>query len=144
MKNLINKAVKTNRLSHSEIVDILQNETCNDYLFKAADYVRKIRVGDAVHLRGLIEFSNICGQNCKYCGIRRDNSLVERYAMTPEDIFKTAKRAASLGFKTVVLQSGETQTYSIETLCEIVKKIKALDIAVTLSIGEKMRTNIVR
>ena len=59
MKNLINKAVKTNRLSHSEIVDILQDETCNDYLFKAADYVRKIRVGDAVHLRGLIEFSNI-------------------------------------------------------------------------------------
>ena len=57
--------------------------------------------------------------------------------MTPEDIFETAKRAASLGFKTVVLQSGETQTYSIETLCEIVKKIKTLDIAVTLSIGEK-------
>lgn len=137
MKNLINKAVKTNRLSHSEIVEILQDETCNDYLFKAADSVRKIRVGDAVHLRGLIEFSNICGQNCKYCGIRRDNSFVERYAMTPEDIFETAKRAASLDFKTVVLQSGETQTYSIETLCEIVKKIKTLDIAVTLSIGEK-------
>lgn len=137
MEKLINKAVKTNRLSHSEIVEILKNETCNDYLFKAADYVRKNRVGDAVHLRGLIEFTNICGQNCMYCGIRRDNSLVERYAMTPEDIFETAKRAAMLGFKTVVLQSGETQTYSIETLCDIIRKIKSLDIAVTLSIGEK-------
>ena len=112
-------------------------ETCNDYLFKAADYVRKNRVGDAVHLRALIEFTNICGQNCMYCGIRRDNSLVERYAMTPEDIFETTKRAATLGFKTVVLQSGETQTYSIETLCDIIRKIKSLDIAVTLSIGEK-------
>lgn len=137
MEKLINKSVKTSRLSHSEIVEILKNETCNDYLFKAADYVRKNRVGDAVHLRGLIEFTNICGQNCMYCGIRRDNSLVERYAMTPEDIFETAKRAAMLGFKTVVLQSGETQTYSIETLCDIIRKIKSLDIAVTLSIGEK-------
>lgn len=137
MEKLINKAVKTSRLSHSEIVEILKNETCNDYLFKAADYVRKNRVGDAVHLRALIEFTNICGQNCLYCGIRRENSLVERYAMTPEDIFETAKRAASLGFKTVVLQSGETQTYSIETLCDIIRKIKSLDIAVTLSIGEK-------
>ncbi len=137
MEKLINKAVKTSRLSHSEIVEILKNETCNDYLFKAADYVRKNRVGDAVHLRALIEFTNICGQNCMYCGIRRDNSLVERYAMTPEDIFETAKRAATLGFKTVVLQSGETQTYSIETLCDIIRKIKSLDIAVTLSIGEK-------
>ncbi len=137
MKNLINKAVKTNRLSHSEIVEILKDETCNEYLFKAADYVRKCRVGDAVHLRGLIEFTNVCGQNCLYCGIRRDNSLVERYIMTPEEIFETAKRAAGLGYKTVVLQSGETQTYSIDTLCEIIKKIKTLDIAVTLSIGEK-------
>lgn len=137
MEKLINKAVKTSRLSHSEIVEILKNETCNDYLFKAADYVRKNRVGDAVHLRALIEFTNICGQNCMYCGIRRDNSLVERYAMTPEDIFETTKRAATLGFKTVVLQSGETQTYSIETLCDIIRKIKSLDIAVTLSIGEK-------
>lgn len=137
MEKLINKAVKTGRLSHSEIVEILKDETCNEYLFKAADYVRKNRVGDAVHLRGLIEFTNICGQNCMYCGIRRDNSFVERYAMTPDDIFETAKRAATLGFKTVVLQSGETQTYSIETLCSIIRKIKTLDIAVTLSIGEK-------
>ena len=137
MKNIIKQAVKTNRLSYSELVQILKDESCNDYLFKAADYVRKCRVGDEVHLRGLIEFTNICAKNCMYCGIRRDNSFVERYAMTPEEIFETAKRAHSLGYKTVVLQSGETQTYSIETLCEIIRKIKTLDIAVTLSIGEK-------
>lgn len=137
MKNIINKAVKTNRLSLSEIVEILQNEDFNEYLFKAANHIRKIKVGDEVHLRGLIEFTNICGGNCKYCGIRRDNPLVERYAMTPDEIFETAKQAVKLGYRTVVLQSGETQTYSIDTLCEIIRKIKTLNVAVTLSIGEK-------
>lgn len=137
MKNIINKAVKTNRLSLSEIVEILQNDDCNEYLFKAANHVRKIKVGAEVHLRGLIEFTNICGRNCKYCGIRRDNPCAERYAMTPDEIFETAKKAVTLGYRTVVLQSGETQTYSIDTLCEIIRKIKALNVAVTLSIGEK-------
>ncbi len=137
MKNLINIALKTNRLSHSEIVQILKDETCNDYLFKAADYLRCIKVGNDVHLRGLIEFSNICSQNCLYCGIRRDNSSVERYAMSVDEIYNTAKQAVRLGYKTLVLQSGESQYYSIDTICNLIKKIKTLDVAVTLSLGEK-------
>lgn len=137
MKNLINNAVKTNRLSHSEIVEILKDETCNDYLFKAADYVRRLKVGNSVHLRGLIEISNICSQNCLYCGIRRDNSAVDRYAMTVDEIYNTAKQAVRLGYKTLVLQSGESQYYSIDTICNLIKKIKTLDVAVTLSLGEK-------
>lgn len=137
MKNIINRAIKTNRLSRDEIVEILRNDDFNDYLFQAANYVRKLKVGNEVHLRGLIEFTNICGQNCLYCGIRRDNPLVERYSMTANEIFETAKQAAVLGYKTIVLQSGETRTYSTDALCEIIRKIKTLNVAITLSLGEK-------
>lgn len=106
-------------------------------LFQLADKKRKESVGDGVHLRGLIEFSNICKNNCFYCGIRAENPFVERYKLTKEEIIKTAKLGSEIGYKTIVLQSGEGNFINEKELCEIIEEIKKLDLALTLSIGEK-------
>ena len=124
-------------LLKSEIINLLQNEKEQDILFEKADFVRKQSVGNKIYLRGLIEFSNICRNNCLYCGIRAGNKKVIRYHLSEEQIVSTAHRAFDLGFKTVVLQSGEDMSYSCESLCRIIEKIKQKDIIVTLSIGER-------
>ncbi|EKE03084.1 MAG: hypothetical protein ACD_20C00262G0004 [uncultured bacterium] len=137
MLEIINKAEKTHSLSKVEIVALLSNSEFDSELFMAADRVRKKYVGDDVHLRGLIEFSNICKQNCLYCGLRRDNKNLERYRLEPEEIIDFARKAVSYGYKTVVLQSGEDPYYTVDMMKYIIKEIKSLDIAITLSIGEK-------
>ena len=136
---LIKKAEETHTLSKNEIVELLKDDQYNDELFKAADRVRKKYVGDEVHLRGLIEFSNICKQNCLYCGLRRDNKNIKRYRLKPEQIINFAKNARNLGYRTVVLQSGEDDFFNVERMTKIIKSIKQLDVAITLSIGEKTR-----
>lgn len=120
-----------------EIIEILKDDIQNEQLFELADIVRKNHVGDDVHLRGLIEFSNICKCTCFYCGLRAENKNIERYRISPDDIIKYAKNAAKLGFKTVVLQSGEDGFYTREIMCKIISEIKKLNIALTLSMGEK-------
>ncbi|MHB9026243.1 MAG: [FeFe] hydrogenase H-cluster radical SAM maturase HydE [Armatimonadota bacterium] len=106
-------------------------------LYQAADTVRDAHLGTDVHLRGLIEFSNICRKDCDYCGLRRENRDVQRYRMTPAEIVETAHRAVELGYRTVVLQSGEDGWYGRERLAKVVRAIKAsTDLAVTLSVGE--------
>ncbi len=137
MIELIEKAKKTHNLTKSELTDILKDNSVNEELFKASDDVRKKYVGDEVHLRGLIEFSNICKCSCKYCGLRKDNTKLERYRLTPEEIINFAKKASEYGYKTVVLQSGEDAYFSKEDLTKILKEIKKYDLAITLSIGEK-------
>lgn len=126
-----------NNLTKQDIIDFLENDGKNDYLFKLADKIRHDNVGDEVHLRGLIEFSNICKRRCKYCGLRCENKNLERYRITPEDIVQTAQNAVLSGYKTIVLQSGEDDYFSTDVMCDIIKKIKKLDTALTLSIGEK-------
>jgi biotin synthase len=109
-------------------------------LYKAADKVRADRVGNGVHLRGLIEFSNYCRMNCEYCGLRRDNRSIERYRLTQDEIIATAKKAEDLGYKTVVLQSGEDLYFTAAKMAEIIKIIKSeTDLALTLSAGERDR-----
>lgn len=120
-----------------EIIDILKNNDKNEWLFSLADKVRRENVGDEVHLRGLIEFSNICHCFCKYCGLRCENKELDRYRILPDDIVKYAKKAVEMGYKTIVLQSGEDVFYSKEILCDIIKRIKEFDVALTLSIGER-------
>jgi len=105
-------------------------------LFADADRMRQQRVGNAVHLRGLIEFSNYCGQDCRYCGLRRSNRRVLRYRMAYGQIFDACKRAGDQGLRTIVLQSGEDRHYRIRDLCALIEDIKKFDVAVTLSIGE--------
>ena len=124
MRNLIDKAAKTHNLDYEELISLIKDDSDNDYLFKKADEVRKKYVGDDVHLRGLIEFSNICGRTCRYCGLNRENKKIERYGMKPEEIYQTAKKAVQLGYKTVVLQSGDSEVYSTEQICSIIRKIK--------------------
>lgn len=124
-------------MNKQEIIDILNDNSKNDWLFKEADKVRHENVGDEIHLRGLIEFSNICKRQCKYCGLRSPNTKIERYRLSAEEIRKTAKNAVNMGYRTIVLQSGEDDYYDTDKMCEIIREIKKLDVALTLSIGEK-------
>ncbi|MCX0370196.1 [FeFe] hydrogenase H-cluster radical SAM maturase HydE [Clostridium perfringens] len=137
MNTIIQKAKETHELSRDEIIALLKDDSINDELFKAADEVRKKYLGDEVHLRGLIEFTNICKRNCMYCGLRRDNKNLNRYRLSHEEIIDFAKKAVSYGYKTLVLQGGEDDYYTVERLVPIVKDLKALGVALTLSIGER-------
>lgn len=122
-------------LNKKEIVDFLKSK--DDSLFESADRVRKKNVGDGVHLRGLVEFSNYCSKNCLYCGIRLDNSNIKRYRLSKDKIQYYAKNAVELGLKTIVLQSGEDNHYSVNDMTDIIRSIKEYNVALTLSIGEK-------
>jgi biotin synthase len=107
-------------------------------LWEAADETRRRHVGDAVHLRGLIELSNYCVRACGYCGLRAGNREIERYRMSENEILACARTARAYDYGTVVLQSGED--YGIETdwMAAIVRRIKTeTALAVTLSLGER-------
>lgn len=120
-----------------EIIEILKDDTKNEWLFSLADKTRKENVGDGVHLRGLVEFSNICKCNCKYCGLRKDNNNADRYRILKDEIIEIVKHASDMGYKTIVLQSGEDGYYTTDKMVEIIKSIKEFDVALTLSIGER-------
>lgn len=139
MLDIIAKAENNHDLRKDEIVQLLTTDEYNGELFAAADRVRAKYVGDDVHLRGLIEFSNICKQNCLYCGLRRENRKVNRYRLTPEQIIDFAGKAKSYGYRTVVLQSGEDESFDVATMQRIIREIKAMDMALTLSVGEKTK-----
>jgi len=137
MIELIKKAEASHELTREEIAAILADDSINQELFSAADRTRKRYVGDAVQLRGLIEFSNFCRQNCHYCGLRRDNQKIERYRLDPETVITFARQAKEMGYKTIVLQSGEDLAFTLDKMVYIISEIKKLDVAITLSIGEK-------
>lgn len=136
-RKLLEKAKHTHALSKDEIVFLLQDEDSSPLLFAAADGVRRAFVGDGVYLRGLIEFSNYCKNNCCYCGIRRDNAKTVRYRLTPEQIVEFAAKAQSYGYKTVVLQSGEDPWFTADRLVPVIASVKKLGLVITLSLGEK-------
>ena len=112
-------------LTKQEIINYLSTD--DKELFTKADAIRKQYVGDEVHLRGLIEFSNICKRTCFYCGLRNENHNLTRYRLSEDEIIEFAKHGAKLGLKTVVLQSGEDSYFSIDKLCKIVKAIKKFE-----------------
>jgi biotin synthase len=124
-------------LNKEEIVKLLSEEATQEELFQKADSIRKQYVGDEVHLRGLIEFSNICRNNCMYCGIRCGNHKATRYRMDEDEIIFTAQKAINNGLKTIVLQSGEDIYFTKDKMCKIIDAIKKNDVALTLSIGER-------
>jgi len=132
-------AISGEPLSVAWLVPLLdaagQNETL---LILSADKVRASTMGDSVHLRGLIEFSNYCRKNCHYCGLRKDNKKVGRYRLSKEEILECALKAEKLGYKTIVLQSGEDLHFSTEIMSGIIKELKEkTKLAVTLSLGER-------
>lgn len=105
-------------------------------VFRRADALRRERMGDAVHIRGIIEFSNQCANDCLYCGLRRSRADIRRYRMTPEAILETV-RALPPHFGTVVLQAGETPGPWDDTLAGIIRAVKADGRAVTISAGNR-------
>ena len=107
-------------------------------LWQRADETRQQCVGDAVHLRGLIELSSYCARQCAYCGLRAPNKNLTRYRMPPEEILASARQAVEFGYGTVVMQAGEDYGIRTEWLAEIVRRIKGeTPLAVTLSMGER-------
>lgn len=115
-----------------------QNEQTElETLFDSADRVRKENVGEQIHLRGLIEFSNVCSRKCLYCGINAANSKLQRYRMSKEEILQCANTAQLLRYGTVVLQSGENKGLDINFPADVVREIKKTNnLAVTLSVGQ--------
>lgn len=140
-RSALDKAVQGRDLDREEITSLLSASDAEvEDLYRAADEVRARYLGDEVHLRGIIEFSDHCRRNCLYCGIRAGNSRVQRYRIEPDEIVEVARRAYGLGYRTVVLQSGEDPWYTAEMIAGIVRRIKSqCDLAVTLSIGERSR-----
>lgn len=136
-RTLIEKAERAHRLSEEELASLLADDAAEEAMAAAADRVRRAFVGDEVHLRGLIEFSSYCRQNCMYCGLRRDNEKAQRYRLTPEEIVALAEKAKAAGYPTVVMQSGEDVWFTAERLAAIVREVKALGLTVTLSVGER-------
>lgn len=139
-KKLIDKLEKEQRLSFEEYLTLINNRNeCSEYLKKRASYTRSKYYSNKIYIRGLIEISNYCKNNCYYCGIRRDNACAERYRLTKEEIITCTDEGYKLGFRTFVLQGGEDSYYSDELLCSIISEIKNNhpDCAVTLSLGER-------
>ena len=126
-------------LSDDEFKYLLEHDDADALLASEADRVRRSIYGTDIYIRGLIEFTNYCRNNCYYCGIRRDNRCLERYRLDEETILKCADDGYRLGFRTIVLQGGEDPYYTDDRICRIVSGIKKQhpDTAITLSIGEK-------
>lgn len=140
---LIDKLEKEKILPKSELVEIISGHTpeTDEYLFAKARAVRETIYGKDVYMRGLIEFTNYCKNDCLYCGIRRSAKTAERYRLTEEQILDCCETGYGLGFRTFVLQGGEDGFFSDDKIVNIVSSIKEKfpDCAVTLSIGEKSR-----
>ena len=115
------------------------NEEEEQILYREADQVRRKYYDNKVYLRGLIEFTNYCKNDCYYCGLRRGNTKCDRYRLTREEILQCADAGYDLGFRTIVMQGGEDPYFKDEMICDLVSSIKKNhpDCAVTLSIGEK-------
>lgn len=127
-------------LSESDILLWLREENENrlEQLWAMADQTRRENVGEEVHLRGLVEISNICARACGYCGLRADNRKVERYRMTQDEILDCARQAVAFGYGTLVLQAGEDYGITKDWLADLIRTIKSTTpLAVTLSLGER-------
>lgn len=142
MKNLINQLYEGQHLDDAALLQLItmpDNSEDEQYLFSKADSRKREIYQDKIFIRGLIELSNYCKNNCLYCGIRAANKNISRYRLTKEQVLGCAVNGYELGFRTFVLQGGEDTAYSDKDICDMVRSIKELfpDCAVTLSIGEK-------
>ena len=143
LKRLVDRLAAERGLPDADMLALL---ACGDgdvlsHLFARARAAREAVYGRDVYIRGLIEFTNFCKNDCLYCGIRRSNARACRYRLTEEEILLCAEAGYRMGFRTVVLQGGEDPYFTDERLCRIVRALKAArpDRAVTLSVGERSR-----
>lgn len=141
MENLVEKLREGRDLSDDALRELIDSGAYDADLRAASDAVRREYYGDEVFLRGLIEFTNYCRNNCYYCGLRAANRKAERYRLSEAEILACCADGYALGYRTFVLQGGEDPYYTDERVCGIVKSIreKYPDCAITLSIGEKPR-----
>lgn len=141
MKELIDKLYQTQALDKEELIFLIagRNRETELYARELARQVRERTYGNRVFIRGLIEFTNYCKNDCYYCGIRRSNKKAARYRLTREDILDCCRQGYELGFRTFVLQGGEDGYFTAERLTELIREIKNgyPDCALTLSVGEK-------
>ena len=143
MKRLVDR-LKTERMlpgdGFAELLTCLDKEAVG-YLYESAVKTRLSAYGRDIYIRGLIEFTNHCKNDCYYCGIRRSNTNARRFRLSAGEILNCCDKGYDLGFRTFVLQGGEDPFFTDDRLCEIIKAIKSRhqDCAVTLSIGERSR-----
>lgn len=139
--SLIHKLEAAHSLSTEEYAFMIQNGTpeAASLLAQKAVHIRKKIYGNHIYIRGLIEISNICKNDCLYCGIRKSNSNCRRYRLTKKEILECCKEGYSLGFRTFVLQGGEDGYFTDEVVCGILREIKTYypDCRITLSLGER-------
>jgi len=126
-------------MNKKELTDFISLTGDDAALYNTADKIRREHYGDKVYIRGLIEVSSYCKNNCLYCGIRAGNKNAQRYRLTEEEILSCCKEGYALGFRTFVMQGGEDNFFTDEFMCRIIYKIKSLypDCAITLSLGER-------
>ena len=143
-KRLIDYLSENHRLSEEEYLFLVKNrnEEISEYLRKKADEARKSVYGNKIFVRGLIEISNVCKNDCYYCGIRKSNKNCDRYKLSEEEILSCCEKGYRLGFRTFVLQGGEG-VFSVDIICNVVTKIKRKypDCAITLSLGEYQKSD---
>lgn len=139
----VSRLAENRTLTDEEFTALLETDACDDALFEAADRVRRSVYGTDVYVRGLIEFTNWCKNDCYYCGIRHGNRNASRYRLDEEEILGCCFSGWELGYRTFVLQGGEDPFFTDEKICRIVSRIKHHfpECAVTLSIGEKSRAS---
>ena len=130
-----------NRILKERLVELLSLDDFTE-VYEAADQVRRNHVGDEVHIRAIIEFSNICARQCKYCGLNCNHEGIDYYQMTADEILRTAEQAINAGYKTIVLQSGENPKLNKRWMGHIIKNIVNMGAVVTLSIGELSRADL--
>ena len=138
---LIEALARDRDLPDAALKQLLETDAGDAELFARADAVRRERYGTDVFIRGLIEFTNYCANNCYYCGIRRGNAAAQRYRLTEAEILECCREGYALGYRTFVLQGGEDPWFTDARVCAVVAAIheKYPDCAITLSIGEKAR-----
>lgn len=142
-KTVVDRLEQTQFLEKQELEFLLQTKDAEllEYLRERADAVRKTIYGNQIYMRGLIEFTNYCKNDCYYCGIRCSNSHAQRYRLSKEQILECCKTGYELDFRTFVLQGGEDAYYTDERLCDIIRTIKTNypECAITMSVGERSR-----
>lgn len=143
MKELIDRLHETGSLTKKEWVSLIRDRTEKEELYarELAGKVRQEIYGNRIFIRGLIEFTNYCKNDCYYCGIRKSNQKAVRYRLTEEEILSCCKEGYELGFRTFVLQGGEDGFFTEEKLVRLIQKIRKgyPDCAITLSVGEKTK-----
>ncbi len=123
-----------------DIVELL-NGSNDEWLYQAADKAKRQTYGNKVFVRGIIENSNICDRNCLYCGVRKENKELKRYSLSEAEILECARGIRNQGIKSIVMQSGESQSHNDKKIAQTIAKIKTEipDCDVTISFGEKSR-----